>query len=219
MVIPFALLLAGLAGCGSRESAAPSDTTATAPAPAAAATGKDPLPAGSPPAPIGPITSRGQTVPEAGAGAPAARIDFDLPAGWQSEPPSSGMRLAQATIPGAAGPGQIVVFYFGPGSGGTADANIQRWIDQMEPAPGSHPKPATFQNAHGFKVTWIDVAGTLQPSQMGTGPTAPQPNARLLGAVVEGPGGPWFFKATGPDATLAANRDAFLALLKSVRPK
>jgi hypothetical protein len=45
------------------------------------------------------------------------------------------------------------------------------------------------------------------------------PDARLLGAVVEGPGGPWFFKATGPDSTLGPQRDAFLAMLKSVRPK
>jgi hypothetical protein len=54
---------------------------------------------------------------------------------------------------------------------------------------------------------------------MGMGSSSPQPGFRLLGAVVEGPGGPWFFKATGPDATLGPQKDAFVAMLKSVRAK
>ena len=40
---------------------------------------------------------------------------------------------------------------------------------------------------------------------------------RLIGAVVEGDGGPWFFKLTGPDATLAAARGAYLEMLAGVR--
>jgi hypothetical protein len=169
--------------------------------------------------PIGPISSRGGTID--GGGAPAgsadmgAGLDFDLPAGWQSEPPSSDMRLAQATIPGPAGNGQLAVFFFGPGGGGTVEANIERWVGQME-VSGAAPQPQVFE-ANGYRVTWIDVAGTLQPSTMGMGPSEPQPGARLLGAVVEGPGGPWFFKATGPDATLAGQREAFLTMLRSVR--
>jgi hypothetical protein len=54
---------------------------------------------------------------------------------------------------------------------------------------------------------------------MSGGPAEAQPNSRLLGAVVEGPGGPWFFKATGPSATLGAQRDAFLAMLESLRAR
>jgi hypothetical protein len=111
------------------------------------------------------------------------------------------------------------VFFFGPGGGGSVEANIQRWIDQMEPAKGTHPKPETLEGGKGFKVTWIEVTGTLKPSSMGMGPAAEQPGSRLLGAVVEGPGGPWFFKATGPDATIAGQREAFLTMLKSVRAK
>ena len=83
------------------------------------------------PAPLGPISSRGETAPTAGDA--GTEIDFDLPAGWQSEPPTSSMRLAQATIPGPQGNGQLAVFYFGPGGGGDVDSNIQRWVGQMEP--------------------------------------------------------------------------------------
>lgn len=145
-------------------------------------------------------------------------MDYTVPAGWQAEPPANEMRIGQATIPGAGGPGNLVVFYFGPGGGGGVADNIQRWVDQMEPEAGANPQPETF-DANGFRVTWIDVSGTLKPSMMGTGPSTPQPNSRLLGAVVEGPGGPWFFKATGPQATLTAERDNFLQMLRSVRAK
>jgi hypothetical protein len=40
----------------------------------------------------------------------------------------------------------------------------------------------------------------------------------MLAALVEGPGGPWVFKATGPEATMEAAREDFFALLRSVRP-
>lgn len=168
--------------------------------------------------PIGPISSGGQAVPPAGAGGQGASagIDFDLPADWQSEAPQSSMRLAQAAIPGPGGPGQLAVFYFGPGGGGGVEDNIQRWIGQMEVAPGAEPRRETF-DVNGYRATVVDVEGTILPSTMGMGPSTPQPDSRLLGAVVEGPGGPWFFKATGPEATLGPQREAFLTMLRSVR--
>jgi hypothetical protein len=171
------------------------------------------------PAPVAPISSRGTPV-GAGAGVPPATaggsIAWDLPAGWQEETPSSGMRMAQASIPGPGGPAQLVVFFFGPGGGGGVEANLDRWVGQMEVAPGTEPVRETF-DAGGYRVTMLDVAGTLQPSGMGMGPSAPQPGSRMLAAVVEGPGGPWFFKATGPDATLGPARDAFRSMLAGVR--
>jgi hypothetical protein len=218
--LALSLLLLSLAACDHDQDAAPPPPSATAdtgtPAPAGA-----PADASSPSgteAPVGPISSRGQVVPGESSAAPQSTGDiaFDIPQGWQSQPPTSSMRLAQAVIPGPGGPGELAVFFFGAGTGGSVDANIQRWVDQMESA--DQPKPASF-DSNGYKITWIDVRGTLKPSGMGMGPSTPQPNSRLLGAVVEGPGGPWFFKATGPDATLSAEHDAYLAMLKSIRKK
>ncbi len=124
------------------------------------------------------------------------------------------MRLAQARIDGTAGPGQLTVFHFGPGGGGGPEANLQRWMDQMEIAAGTEPSRGDF--AYGaYRVSWVDVAGTLKASTMGMGNAEAQTGSRLLGAVVEGPGGPWFFKVIGPDATLAAAREDFLALTRS----
>lgn len=224
------ILLLGLLGLGTLGTAACRGKQEPPPAQAAkqpeeAPTAPEPArPATAPDAGVGTISSR-DTTPQGGApAAPApsgpaadnAKLQFDLPKGWTSETPKSSMRLAQATIPGPAGAGELGVFYFGAGQGGSVDANLERWTDQMEAGPGT-PKPERGNlTANGLKVSWVDVHGTLKPSSMGMGPSTSVADARLFGAVVEGPGGPWFFKVTGPDKTLAPQRDAFFAMLKSV---
>jgi hypothetical protein len=42
-----------------------------------------------------------------------------------------------------------------------------------------------------------------------------QPGYRLLGAIIEGPGGNLFIKLTGPAKTIAANQQKFAQLLNS----
>ncbi|HYL05747.1 MAG TPA: hypothetical protein VE075_06890 [Thermoanaerobaculia bacterium] len=149
------------------------------------------------------------------ARAAPAKLVFVLPAAWVGEQPGSSMRLAQARIPGPSGAGEFAIFYFGAGGGGTAEANIERWIEQID-QPAAPPQRGSF-SAHGLEVSWVDVAGTMKASTVGMGPVAAKPGSRLLGAVVEGPGGPWFVKAIGPDATVAAARGAFLDLLHGLR--
>ncbi len=185
------------------------------PAPPAANAQQSPPPAD--PEALAPVTSRTPAGNPGGAEIKAPGAVFSLPAHWMSEPPSSSMRLAQARIPGAGGDGQLTVFYFGAGGGGGLESNLSRWIGQVELEPGSEPRRESF-DAGGFRVTWIEVEGTLKPSTMGVGPTEPQPGSRLLAAVVEGPQGPWYFKATGPSETLEAERDAFLGMLGSGVP-
>ncbi len=215
------LLLMSLCACGNHETATPAseasssatppnvaETTAAASGQTAGSTGAAPT---SPHASVIDPTVNSQLA--AGAAGP---IDFDVPKAWQSQKPSSTMRLAQASIPGPGGSGDFAVFFFGPGGGGPVDANIERWVGQMEGA--SKPTPETFE-VNGYKVTWVDVKGNLKANGMGMSPSPPVANARLFGAVVEGAGGPWFFKATGPEATLAPQRDAFVAMLRSVRAK
>jgi hypothetical protein len=160
----------------------------------------------------------GKSQPQGGKPIELDRIAFQLPAGWESQAPASKMRVAQATIPGAAGAAELAVFFFGEGQGGSAEQNIRRWISQLEFAPGSSTGRQQF-DVGGMLVTWVDFEGTLKPNPMSGGPAEAQPGSRLLGAVVEGPGGPWFFKATGPSATLAAQRDAFIAMLESLRAR
>jgi hypothetical protein len=144
------------------------------------------------------------------------RLRLSLPRGWQQVPPSSQMRLAQFSIAGTDGPAELAVFHFGAGQGGDVETNLTRWIGQVELAPGSAPRRELLESG-GLRITLVDAEGTLRPGQMGMGPASPQPGSRLLGAVVEGDGGPWFFKATGPGTTLGPQRDAFVEMLKSIR--
>lgn len=165
-----------------------------------------------------PVRSQGNGAPAAAAaGGTPGPVSFDLPEGWQDHPPANQMRSAQAIIPGDGGVAELVVFYFGPGGGGGTEANLQRWIGQMQVEEGSEPERGSFA-VGDLQVTHVTVHGILLPSNMGTGPTEPQPDSMLLGAVVEGPGGPWFFKVTGPAATLEGERETFLEMLKTVKP-
>jgi hypothetical protein len=110
----------------------------------------------------------------------------------------------------------MVLFYFGPGQGGDVEANLQRWVGQMAAAPGTQPTRDAFTSG-AFQVTWLEMSGTLKASQIGSFPSTDMPDYRMLAAVVEGANGPWFFRAVGPDSTLAEQREAFLAMIRSVR--
>lgn len=211
--LPLSLLLLSLCACaGETEAPAPSTSETAAPESSATDTA-------APQPTIGALPSQATAAPAPAAGTGQVQgpgIWIDLPDTWEEQQPEPGMRLAQAAIPGPGGPGQLAVFYFGEGGGGGVEANLQRWIGMMELKPGTEPRRETFES-NGLRITWLDVAGTMMPSQMGMGPAEPTPNMRMLAAVVEGPRGPWFFRANGPDATLADQRDEFLGMLKSLR--
>jgi hypothetical protein len=165
---------------------------------------------------------RSADTPDAAAAAAAGELvvpgaRFDQPPGWLFRQPSSSMRLAEAEIPGADGAALLTVFFFGAGGGGGVEANLERWAAQMEAEAGTEPVRG-FYEVGEYTVSTIVVEGTLLPSRMGGGPSQPAPGSKLVGAVVEGPGGPWFFKLTGPSATVAAAEPAFDSMLRSARP-
>lgn len=171
--------------------------------------------------PASTAASSGETAAP-GAGAAAGDVVdlggavVDAPAGWAFHAPTSSMRLAEAEVPGPDGPALLTVFFFGPGGGGGVASNLQRWIDQVQADPASTPIQQQFA-VDGFSISTVTVAGTLLPSGMGAGPSEPVPGSRLLGAVIEGPGGPWFLKMTGPQATVNAATADFDRMLRSVR--
>lgn len=152
---------------------------------------------------------------------------FDPPAEWLQETVSSPMRLAQFTLPRAEGDvedAELVVFYFG-GSGGTVEANLQRWTNQMVQPDGSQSADVATttsftvsDNAEEFPVTLLDVPGTYAASvRPGSSMRYNKSNFRLRAAVVETPQGPYFFKLTGPNRTILAWDAEFSEFLASVR--
>jgi len=134
------------------------------------------------------------------------------------------MRAATYSIPAAKGdtePAELAVFYFGASSGGGVDANVKRWIDQFQKADGtSAAKDAKVKNEKiaGLPATTLEVKGTYTGGSM-MGPSAPKPGYRLLGAIVEGPGGNVFFKLTGPEKTVSGAEKTFRKLLDGLKKK
>ena len=49
-------------------------------------------------------------------------------------------------------------------------------------------------------------------------PAKSMENHMLLGGIAIGADAPWFFKFTGPEATLRKQRQAFLDMMASIRP-
>jgi len=152
----------------------------------------------------------------------AAGAQWSTPAGWNTDAPRP-MRAATYKIAPAKGDSEGAecgVFFFGAGQGGSVDANIQRWVGQFEQAdgkPASGAKTST-EKVKDLDVTRVEVAGTFTG---GAGPMAPaggakKPGYKLLGAIVNAPQGPVFFKLTGPAKTVDGARADFDKLIKSI---
>jgi hypothetical protein len=145
-------------------------------------------------------------------------LKFTVPAGWIEEERTSSMRVAQYRLPKAATDSEdasLVLYYFGQGQGGSATANIERWISQMKQAEGSSPKQESLE-VNGLKVTTVDVAGTyVAETAPGSGTFNNKPSYRLRAAVVETPNGNYYVKLVGPEKTVTQWNDSFLSYIKS----
>jgi hypothetical protein len=154
---------------------------------------------------------------------PAAGLAYTAPADWRTRPASSSMRVAEFIVPRAQGDaedGELILYYFGTGAG-TIDANIDRWIGQIQQPDGSSTKDKakrTSQTVNGLTVTLVDASGTYV-AEMRPGATERynKPGFRLRAAVVETARGPYYIKMTGPAKTIGAAEAAFTAFLGSLR--
>ncbi len=153
----------------------------------------------------------------------AAGLTFTAPPDWKPVATSSSMRVAQFALPHAAGDTQdaeLVVYYFG-GTGGTVEANIERWVGQMQ-QPDGRPSSAVMKRdartVNGLKVTTVDVSGTYVAEMTpGSAQRNNSPGFRLRAAVIETANGPYFIKLTGPARTVAAFEKQYEAFVSSVR--
>lgn len=153
----------------------------------------------------------------------AATLAYVTPQGWQKQTVASSMRVAEFTLPHADGDSEdavLVVYYFG-GSGGSVDANLQRWVGQMQQPDG---KPSAgvakkeTRTVNGLALTLLDVSGTYV-AEMTPGSTDRhnKPNFRLRAGVVETANGPYFIKLTGPAKTIAKWDRAFEQFVASLK--
>jgi hypothetical protein len=158
----------------------------------------------------------------AGAGQPAdtgPKLVYEPASDWVAEP-ATGMRTAQFRLPRAAGDpndGELAVFQFGAGDGGTIESNIDIWARLFAGADGQ-PLAADAlkretRTISGLTVHLVDITGRYKL----TDESVSANDWRLLGAIVELPQGRVNFRAVGPSATMAAQRDAFRKMLDALK--
>ena len=171
------------------------------------------------PKPKGPprdITPSGEVTEET-----IKELVLGIPKEWEKQP-AGGMRVAQWTIPGPGGDGECVVFRF-PGGAGGVEANIKRWKGMFKPPEGKTiddiSKTTDFK-AGDLKVTLVDVTGHYVAAvRPGEDAKHDESDYRMLAAIIEGQGDPFFLKTTGPQKTLDLWADPYTKALKEAKVK
>ena len=153
-------------------------------------------------------------------------LTFTAPSDWISEKTTSSMRVAQYKLPKVVGDeddASLVIYYFGQGQGGTAAANIERWVNQMQQPDGGPSKDSAKQSTqtiNGLKVETVDISGTYTAEMApGSGTFNNKPNFRMKAAVIETPKGSYFIKLVGPEKTINNQDQPFATFLKSLEFK
>lgn len=156
--------------------------------------------------------------PLEGVAGSALGLAWVAPSHWQSQPPSSNMRLAQWSLPGEP-PAECAVFNFA--GGGDAQDNVQRWIRQFEPTAGVAADEAEQAQitANGLTITLVRAGGTyLAQGPTMTGPVERRPDHRLFGAITTIGEQMYFMKCIGAGVTMLAQETGIVTLVQSLRP-
>lgn len=150
------------------------------------------------------------------------KLKFEVPEGWKQEQPSSRMRYAQFTIPKVKGDTEdstLAVFHF-PGGGGDVQANLDRWVGQMQQPDGSSSKDKaniTKKEYEDRTANILKVSGTFMDQVGGpfAGKVVPRKDYRMVAVVLITKPGNFYFKWTGPEATVKAHEEEFEKFIDS----
>jgi hypothetical protein len=151
------------------------------------------------------------------------------PAAWkQMEPdPKLGrFRVNQFAIPKSEGDkedAELVIFFFGKGSGGGTADNVKRWKGMFAAPAGKTIDDLT--KIEMFKVgdvdiTYVTISGTYLTKFPPFAPNAkviPKENYRFIGVIFDSKDGPYFMRVTGAARTVDANKEGFDKWLKGFK--
>jgi hypothetical protein len=158
----------------------------------------------------------GSNLGAAGGPVELDKLTLVAPAGWERRTPSSGFVLAEFYLPKAGGAdkdGRLTVST----AGGDVEANIERWRSQF----GSKPETESRQTieADGLNIILVDYTGEFSDQRGPFAPATPSPGSRMLAAIIPVEGELYFVKAVGPQKTMDAHKDQFMAFLESVKKR
>jgi hypothetical protein len=127
----------------------------------------------------------------------AGDFTFERPASWEWVVSASPMRKAELRAEFGGQVADTIFFHFGPGQGGTVQANVERWLGQfVEPVEKLGAQIAE-QDVNGTRVTLLQAHGTYLAGMPGQTPE-PKEGFAMRGAILESPGGDVYVRMTGP---------------------
>lgn len=139
---------------------------------------------------------------------------MDVPAPWVRVEPRSALRLAEFRLPGEQGELELAIFRF-PGGAGTIEANFDRWRGQIE----GFETPAPTLTVGPLTITRLDLTGTFVAAVRPGSPERQRtPDQRLLAAVIDGSGDPYYLKCVGPAVLVERWIEDIETALQSLRP-
>lgn len=139
----------------------------------------------------------------------AGQLRFTPSTAWTTVPVTSMMRVGEFALPKADGDTEdasLIVYFFG-GTGGSVQANIDRWLGHIDQPDGKSTKDVakvTKRLINGLSVSEFDASGTYV-AEVTPGSTERYNKAgfRLRAAVIETSKGPYFLRVVGPAKTVA----------------
>lgn len=156
--------------------------------------------------------ARGGGSTGAEAGFQAAKLKYDAPSGW-TKGPDKPQRIVTLR-PAGSTQTECAVSSLNGDAGGVI-GNVQRWRGQMGLPELSAAELGALAKLTvlGKEATVVDMVGHFEDSMNGRSID----NARFLGLIVPLDGAMLFVKLTGPEAEVAAAKDAFFAFCQSLR--
>ncbi len=147
----------------------------------------------------------------------AGEFSFTYAAPWIRQAVTSSMRAGHLTYKQTDDKLKnvdVIFFYFGPGGAGGIQANIDRWAGQFV---GEAETKTDKKTVNGREIIYFTGKGTFNESMGGpfSGQSTPRDGYTVLAAILPSDNGPVFLKMSGPNDSVAAAKDAFIALAES----
>lgn len=149
------------------------------------------------------------------------RLDFQAPKLWEQKKPR--FNIVEAEFAATCSkpdidPARLTIM----ASGGSVEANLERWVGQFSQEDGSDTEDKTKQKqekVNGMTVHFVDITGTYADSAGPFAGNATQRKGyRMLGAIVETKVvGNYYFKMYGPKETMDEHEKRFLEMVKTIK--
>lgn len=148
-----------------------------------------------------------------------SKLAATAPEGWIRKAPRAKIIEHEFAIPAAKGDkadGRMTVMT----SGGSLEANLERWYGQFSQPDGSKFRDKAKVEKKmiaGREVHVVDISGTYRDAPGPFAKPIDRPGYRMLAAVVATDEGNYFLKFYGPAKTVEGQAGAFRAMLEGMK--